>query len=330
LAAALFVVALTPPAFAQELDDATRSAARDLASEGSGFYESGNFEQAYDRFARAYQLVHAPTVGIWAARSLVKLGRLIEASERFLELERQELATDAPPEHHKAKEEAAAERQALAPRIPSVRVLVEGAQPNEVFVTLNGELLPAPLVGAKRPVNPGKLAIKATRGADTVEAAVELREGETRDVKLAFVARPAPGAAPIAAAPIAPEPVPPDDGGGSAQRTVGWVALGVGGTGLAVGGIFGILGLSDKSDLEASCPDRRCEPDQYDALDAYETKKTISTVGLIGGAVLGVTGAVLIVTAPDGASPSAARSRKLPRLGAFVGPDRVGVFGAFE
>jgi hypothetical protein len=124
--------------------------------------------------------------------------------------------------------------------------------------------------------------------------------------------------------------VPPDDGGGSAQRTVGWVALGVGGTGLAVGGIFGILGLSDKSDLEASCPDRRCEPDQYDALDAYETKKTISTVGLIGGAVLGVTGAVLIVTAPDGASPSAARSRKLPRLGAFVGPDRVGVFGAFE
>jgi hypothetical protein len=108
------------------------------------------------------------------------------------------------------------------------------------------------------------------------------------------------------------------------------VALGVGGAGLAVGGIFGILGLSDKSDLEASCPDRRCEPAEYDALDAYETKKTISTVGIIGGAVLATTGAVLLFTAPDGASSRNARTRGAPRLGAFVGPGRVGLFGDFE
>ncbi len=343
LAAALFVATLTPCAFAQELDDATRAAARDLASEGSGLYESGNFEQAYDRFARAYQLVHAPTVGIWAARSLVKLGRLIEASERFLELERLTLAENAPPEHQKAKEEAAAERQALAPRIPSVRVLVEGAQPSEVFVTLNGELLPAPLVGAKRPVNPGKLAIKATRGNDTVEAAVDLREGETRDVKLAFVARPVPGAAAAAPGPPPPSPAPPsDEGDGSAQRTVGWVALGVGGAGLAVGGIFGILGLSDKSDLDDDCPDRRCEPEHYEALDAYETKKTISTIGFVGGAVLGATGVVLLLTAPEGGSahleletPNAGWGRGgardgAPRFGAFVAPGRIELFGAFE
>jgi hypothetical protein len=125
--------------------------------------------------------------------------------------------------------------------------------------------------------------------------------------------------------------VPPsDDSDGSTQRTLGWVALGVGGAGLTVGGIFGILGLSDKSDLEASCPDRRCEPDQYDALDSYETKKTISTVAILGGAALGATGVVLLLTAPDGASSRDARSRQVPRLGAFVGPNRVGVFGAFE
>ncbi|HEX6764138.1 MAG TPA: tetratricopeptide repeat protein, partial [Polyangiaceae bacterium] len=204
VAAALLVAAVSPRALAQDVDDATRAAARDLASEGSDLYQAESFEQAYDRFNRAYQLVHAPTVGIWAARSLVKLGRLVEASERFLELERLTLAENASPEHHKAKEDAAAERQALAPRIPSVRVLLEGAQPSEVFVTLNGELLQTPLVGEKRPVNPGKLAIKGTRGRDVVQAEVDLKEGETRDVKLVFASRSAPGPVPLAAAPVAP------------------------------------------------------------------------------------------------------------------------------
>jgi hypothetical protein len=245
------------------------------------------------------------------------------------------LAEGAPAEHQKAKDDAALERQALLPRIPSVRVLVEGAQPSEVFVTVNGELVPAALVGAKRPVNPGKLAIKATRGADVVEAAVELREGETRDVRLVFAPRvavaavPPPGPAPAAPG---PEPARPSDAdGGATQRTLGWVALGVGGAGLAVGGIFGILGLSDKSELEASCPDRRCEPSEYDALDAYESKRTISTIGFVAGAAFAATGVVLLLTAPSGAaSPSDAGARGKPRFGAFIGPNRVELFGAFE
>ena len=334
LVATLFVATLTSRAGAQELDDATRSAARDLASEGSQLYEGGNFDQAYDRFSRAYQLVHAPTVGIWAARSLVKSGRLVEASERFLELERSELAENAPPEHHKAKQDAALERQALQPRIPSVRVIVEGAQPSEVFVTLNGELVPAPLVGEKRPVNPGKLAIKATRGADGVEAALELHEGETRDVRLVFAVRPSAKAAAVATTPPPPSPAPappPDDSGGT-QRTLGWVSLAVGGAGLAVGGVFGVLGLSARSELDENCPNRECEPDQYSALDAYETKKTVSTIGFVGGAAFAATGAVLLLTAPESSgAPRDARSYgRAPRLGAFVGPGRVAVFGEFE
>jgi hypothetical protein len=132
-----------------------------------------------------------------------------------------------------------------------------------------------------------------------------------------------------ATSPTSPSAAPSDGGAGSSQRTGGWIALGVGGAGLAVGGIFGILGLSDKSELEASCPDRRCEPDQYDALDAYETKKTISTVGFVGGAVLGATGVVLVLTAPGGAEAGAARN-KVPRLGVFVAPQRIELVGAFE
>jgi hypothetical protein len=330
LVATLLVVALTSRAGARELDDATRSAARELASEGSALYESGSYEQAYDRFSRAYELVHVPTVGLWAARSLVKLGRFVEASERFLELARTPAAENAPAEHTKAKQDAVAEREALFSRIAALRVLVEGAAPNEVAVTLNGERLPTPLVGAKRPVNPGKLVVKATRGADAVEAAIELREGETRDVRLVFAPRAEPGALPPPApAPVVTaRPVASSAPESSVQRTLGWVALGIGGAGLAVGGVFGVLGLSEQSELDESCPDRECAPEHYAALDSYESKKTISTIGVVGGAAFALTGAVLLVTAPgDGAR---AQRSSTPRIGAAVGPNRIALFGAFE
>ena len=129
--AVAFTVALSVHASAQQVDDATRSAARQLATDGSAAYQADDYAQAYDRFNRAYQLVHVPTVGIWAARSLVKLGRWVEASERYLELARAPLAADAPPEHLKAQKEANDERALLMPRIPNVRVLLEGADAAE-------------------------------------------------------------------------------------------------------------------------------------------------------------------------------------------------------
>ncbi len=177
--AVLFTVALSVHAGAQQVDDATRSAARQLATDGSAAYQADDFAQAYDQFNRAYQLVHVPTVGIWAARSLVKLGRLVEASERYLEVERAPLAASAPAEHVKAQKDANEERAALVPRIPSVRVILDGADPAEVFVTLNDQLLPSALLGVKRPTDPGKLRVKGVRGEQVVDANVELAEGES-------------------------------------------------------------------------------------------------------------------------------------------------------
>ena len=338
LYASLLAAAMAPRALAQEIDDSTRAAARALAIEASELYANDSYEQAYDRFNRAYQLVRVPTVGLWAARSLVKLGRLVEASERFLEVSREPVADDAPPEHERAKEEAAAERQALLARIPSVRVLVEGAAPGEVFVTLNGELVPTALVGAQRPVNPGQLTVKGTRGEQVVEAAVEIREGETRDVRLVFAAPPGadkPASAPppgrlAPLAPLAPAPRADYDAGeGSTQRTLGYVALGLGGAGLAFGALFGALGLGDESDLEDACPGRRCEPEHHAALDAYETKRTLSTVGFASGAVFAATGAVLLLSAPS-SPPDTARAPRGPALGVFARDGALGVFGSIE
>ncbi len=324
--AVAFTVALSVSASAEQVDDATRSAARQLATDGSAAYQADDYSQAYDRFNRAYQLVHVPTLGIWAARSLVKLGRFVEASERYLEVERAPLAADAPPEHAKAQKDATDERNQLLPRIPSVRVILDGADASEVFVSLNDQLLQAALLGVKRPVDPGKYRVKGVRGEQVVEATVDLAEGASKDVTLTFakVSHVTPSAAsPVASA--APGPVAPPLTASSAgpDHTLAFVVMGVGGAALITGGIFGGLALSQKSTLDSECPDRKCTPEHHADNDSYNTKKTISGIGLIGGAALLGAGVVLYFTAPaHGAEQQA-------RVGAFYNGQQLGLRGAF-
>jgi hypothetical protein len=264
-----------------------------------------------------------PTVGIWAARSLVKLGRFVEASERYLEIQRAPLAADAPPEHAKAQKDASDERAQLLPRIPSVRVILQGADPSEVFVSLNEQLLQAALLGVKRPVDPGKLRVKGVRGEQVVEANLDLPEGITKDVTLTFskVSHVTPTAAPPASAPA--QSAPPALSPSAADHTLAYVAFGVGGAALITGGIFGGLALSQKSDLDGECPNRQCGPAFHSANDSYGTKKIVSGVGLIAGAALLGAGVVLYFSAP---APS---GEQQARLGAFCNGQQLGLRGAF-
>lgn len=322
--AVAFTVALSVHASAQQVDDATRSAARQLATDGSAAYQADDYAQAYDRFNRAYQLVHVPTVGIWAARSLVKLGRWVEASERYLELARAPLAADAPPEHLKAQKEANDERALLMPRIPNVRVLLEGADAAETFVSLNDELLPSALMAVNRPVNPGKLRVKGVRGEQVVEAEVDLPEGASKDVTLTFpkLSHVRPSVVP-GALEAPPPTTPPPQLTGSPDRTVAYGAFAVGGAALVTGGIFGGLALSQKSNLDAQCPNRQCSPAYHSDNDSYETKKLVSSVGVLAGAALVGAGVVLYFTAPSPAP------RQHARLGVFYDGQQFGVRGAF-
>jgi hypothetical protein len=313
-----FTVALSIHANAQQVDDATRIAARQLATDGSAAYQSDDYTQAYDRFNRAYQLVHVP------ARSLVKLNRFVEASERYLEVQRMALGADAPPDHLKSQQEASAERALLLPRIPNVRIVLDGADPSEVFVSLNDQLLQAALVGVSRPVDPGKLRVKGVRGEQVVEANVDLPEGATKDVTLTF---PKLSHVKPSAAPLSPEPAPRalqvEPAASSADHTLAYVAFGVGGAALITGGVFGGLALAQKSDLDKTCPDHQCLPAQHSDNDSYETKKLVSGVGIIAGLAFAGAGVVLYFTAPSASADQQAR------LGAFCNGQQLGLRGAF-
>jgi hypothetical protein len=102
-----------------------------------------------------------------------------------------------------------------------------------------------------------------------------------------------------------------------------YVALGVGGAALLTGGVFGALAASDQSSLFDACPGGHCPYRLRADVEAYESKKTIATVGLVSGAALIAGGVVLYFSLP------ASRPRPIGALGATLSARGVGVWGAF-
>jgi len=185
----------------------------------------------------------------------------------------------------------------------------------------------APTLGVKRFVDPGKHVITASAtGLATSEVTVSLAEGQSESVTLDLkprqaepppVAAVAPVAKPPAATPMPkpapttparmppaqPEPAPEQiKVNGSTQKTIGFVALGVGAAGLLVGGITGGLAASKHGEITESCRDGQCPLAQkatiQPKIDSYNAMGAISTVGILAGGALAATGVVLMLTAP--------------------------------
>jgi tetratricopeptide (TPR) repeat protein len=106
-----------------------------------------------------------------------------------------------------------------------------------------------------------------------------------------------PGPAP------AQPPAPPGGAatGPSPWRTVGWVAVGVGGAAAVLTIVAGSLAYDQQSDLDRLCPGGGCPRSARSELDHYQTLQGTATVGLIVGVVATGTGLVLLWRSP--ASP---------------------------
>ena len=306
LAAVLFMGA---PAMAQQVDESARAAARQVGKEGLNAYKQGQYEAALVKLNRAYAVVSAPTLGLWTARAMAQLGQLVEASERYLEVTRLEVTGGDVELQKEAKTVAAEEREKLLPRIPQLKLVVDGAPPSQVQVQLDGKDVPPALLALKRPTNPGVRRAVGRLGDQHVTAEVMLAEGETKTLTLSFTPPgPASGTSPPAA-PSTPSRQPPayatpDTGPspGTGQRILGWVSVGIGTVGLAVGGITAAMLVSKKQDLDASpeCENQGCYSAEHDNVDDYNTLRPVSTAGFVAAGVGLAAGFTLLLTAPKG------------------------------
>jgi hypothetical protein len=193
---------LAMPAFGQAPDESALAAARLMGQQGVALYGQGDYAGASERLESAYSVVHVPTLGLWAGRALEKLGKLVEASQRYREVLLFAVTPRDPEVFRTAQADAQQAFDALAGRIAQLSIELVGATAREVSFAIDGKAVPSALTAYALPVNPGTRKLEARRGQQVVSQAVTLREGEKRTVTLTFVAE---SAAPTVAA-AAPTP----------------------------------------------------------------------------------------------------------------------------
>jgi hypothetical protein len=299
-------------------------------SRGIDLVEESAYAEAVIEFERAYEISPNYSVLYNLGEAYVGLGKPVQAADALTKY-LHDGADKIPPER-RADVEAEIRRQQA--RIATVTVTVD---PDGATVLVDGmEIGKSPLGGPVR-VGIGVHRFAATlAGHSSDERQVELAGEDTRVVALHLVpargqvagVEPAslalapastPSAAPSAPPPVS-APAPGESDAGSSQRLIGYAVSGLGVVGLGVGVGFGLVAKGKASDRDAvaqACGNACTDADVAQATSLHQDAQhaaTVSTVGLIGGAVALVSGVVLVLTAPSSRPSSAARVRVDPML----------------
>ena len=291
------------------------AAARVLAKEGVQLANAHDCAGAIEKLARAEALYHAPTILGRLGECQVAVGKLVAGTESLRKVVLEDLGPRPPQAFVAAKQRAQKVLQGAEPRLAKLTVKVQG--PAAADVTLDGEALPASMLGVATPVDPGNHKIHA--GADgfaAKDAEVALGEGKSETVELTLVA------VPVVARPkpVEEKPAPmvtraPPE---RPSRVPVLVALGVGVAGLAIGGGFGVAALLNKSSLDKACSQKACPASAQSDISALGRNGNVATVGFAVGAAGLATSLVLFLVTGREAPPE-------KTVSLLVGPANAGL-----
>lgn len=288
------------PALAQSASS-ERVVARDLGYSGVEAYQAGQYALASERLEKAYAVLRAPSLGLWAARALAKQGRMLAAVDRYAEVTRLETSGGDEAVQRKALVDAQTELDQLRAKLPGVVIVVRGAGAAEFSLFIDARQVSSQLAGEVTPLDPGEHHIEVRANGHQLTRALVLAIGEKQQVlfEVPAAARPVESSAPAAASDKSALPSSSNDRP-STRRTLGFVTLGVGVAGIATGAFAGALVLSKQSKLDEDpgCADRSCPRTLDSDVSSYNTFRTLSTAAFIAGGVLATAGLTLVLTAP--------------------------------
>jgi hypothetical protein len=315
---------------------ASREQARQLAAQGFEALERKDYAVAEDLFRRADELVHAPTLELDHARSLVGLGKFVEGHEQYEQVIREGVAPNAPWQWKEAVVVARAELASVNRRMAWLTITVHGGK--APAVQIDGKPVPGAALGVPRATNPGLRVVSASaEGFLPTDRSITLSEGQTAKLELELELDPnAPAPAEHAKAPrvvaIEAAPLPPP----SPERTLPMVLLSAGGAAIVVGAITGVLALNVRSDLKSACDGRACEPTNQSEYDDYSHERdkyrglgTTSGVAFAAGAGAALSGAALWLFGQPSSSGKAALETRATHPSLQVGLGSLFVSGAF-
>jgi hypothetical protein len=335
-----------------DANSADTAAARSLAVDGLKLADAGRCADAIDKLTRAEKLHHAPIVLARLGECQVAQGRIVEGTENLRKVLREALPANPSGALTRARDRAETVLDGAKSKIAKLVISVAGHQGGSLSVTVDGQPVPAALMDAERPTDPGEHLVEASApGFLKAIARVSLGPGEKEAVNLRLEQDPnfvAPSTATAAApdsSPSAvrsapgPEPSASTSASGSMatpapvpNRTGAYVSWAVGGAALVAGAAFGFVAMKGKSDLTSNCAGNVCPASQRDKLDSATQSGTISTILFAAGGAGIALGTILYLAAGSGSSMGAeprpsTRAQPGFKPRAWVGPAQVG-FGA--
>jgi hypothetical protein len=270
-----------------------KSAARALALEGFDLMQSGEYQRAIQLFTEAEKKYHAPTIVLLMAEAHEKLGKLVEARSLYARIASEELPRSSPLEFYDAQRDAKKHMEALDKRLPTLQVLVPGAERHRVQVTVDGaRVSPFDQPHAQ---NPGRhvVAVSYDEGSP-VKQEIALREGAVERVVV---------------------PLSAVEAGSKRLVIPATIAFGVGVSALAVGSVAGIVAMNETPEPGVASP-----PSKW---------STISTVGLVtAGIGLGASAVLLYLDRPS-SDTGPAYGARVTNARVALGPGSIALAGSF-
>jgi hypothetical protein len=277
--------------------------AREVGEEGIRRFQSGKLEEAYELFRRAESTRHAPTLVLYMAHCQARLGNLVAAHGLYLNVAREELASDAPLQFQTAQIVARQELRRIAQHISIMRISLSGAEPTQVRVLVDKTVVPLSEIEAYA-VEPGQHVVEAMiPGGVTASLTITTAPGATVAVALSLSA-PALDrrAAPAAGAAAPPRLVIPAA-----------VSFGLGAAAAVAGTVTGVLSLRLDRDIQSRCGSGGACLVSDRATAAFAGRLADASTGTFTAAgVALVTGAILV-----GLHARGARERRAPRVGSI-------------
>jgi hypothetical protein len=311
---------------------ADRETARDLMKEGDKKSAAKDWAGAMRAYEEAHKLVNVPSTGRELARSQEALGLFVEARDTCSLVTKMAQTPGEPTAFTTARTECADVAQALAPKIGTLRIVIEGVSADlKPEITIDGVPIPGG-TNVSRRVNPGRHMVKAAApGYGESRAETTLSEGGMLDVKLTLTPDGKAAKGPVGPVdPGAGTPAPPAPVMVKKTSPLVYVGFGLAGVGVVAGGITGALAFSKSSSAKDNCVGNLCGQAAQSDIDSSKTMGTISTIGFgvgIVGAAVGVAGLFLSKSVPES---STAKIEPPPRrLVPLLGPNGAGLLGTF-
>jgi hypothetical protein len=353
LLAAIALLARAQPARG-EATEADKVAAEALFDQAKVLAKQGHFSDACPKFAESQRLDPGIGTMLYLADCYEQIGRTASAWAQFREAAAAAKAGNQPEREKIARDRVAALEARLS-RL-SVTVPIEAQAPGLV-VTRDATPLGPALWGTPIPVDPGEHTITATApGKKKWSATVVIKSGDTTPIAAAV---PPLEVDPIAATPVeppkqeppkqeppkqeppkqeapgqppakrefagrpAPRDVPPPNKPTNAGQIAGGVLTGVGGAGLAVGGVVGMVAMLKNSDSNNNCkPSNACNLVGIDQRKSALGLATVSNITLIAGGAVFTAGIITLFATRDSSGHESMVLKASPliadRTGGFV------------